>query len=175
MSLSKKNDFKLNNEISSFDLLDRAGKMQKGFELLKETLKFYNNNGCQCRYPRFRQIVGIDCILIDKTFQSFETECFIDLSRLEFEKQKVSNTDEDEAEIWSCKKCGSTFEYGFSEFSIAISRQYLRLIDLKLEDLGQNETAQIPLFVGLLGYDYPSQNEIKIVNYNIFKNYVLEE
>lgn len=163
------------SDASPFDKLEKKERIEAVKKLLEKTFKQYNEKNCQCSYPRYRQIIGINCSDTSKSFQSFETEILINLSKSNFIREEREKLGENIFEIWTCKKCNSTFEYAWTDFSIAVNRQYLKVIELKVKDTGKPQTDIIPLFAGLFGYSYPSKEIIKPVNYKTFENYILEQ
>ena len=76
---------------------------------------------------------------------------------------------------WICKKCRSSYEFGWSDFSIYVERQKLKLTDLKTELIGLPITKPIPLYLGLAGHSYPSRQEITSVSFDEFKKYMTEQ
>ncbi len=39
-------------------------------------------------------------------------------------------------ELWCCNKCGSLYDYGWSDFSIHVNRAFLKIKELKTTDAG---------------------------------------
>ena len=150
-------------------------KHKQVFDLLNTALEKYNAQNCQCAFPRFQQLIGIDCCNGGKSFKCWETEILISSSKKYFEIKQSDLTDENTNEKWICKKCSSTYEYGWSDFSIYIERQKLKLTELKVKSIGKNIEKPIPLFLGLFGHSYPERSEMDSVEFEILKNYILEE
>ncbi len=159
----KKNiEFKLNHE--------------KVKHLFLTTLNFYNSKHCQCAYPRFQQIISIDlCNYRNASFKCYDTDLFIDLSKQYFDIEQSELKDENTNQKWVCKKCASTYEYGWSDFSIYVERQKLKLIDLKTNPIGKQTEIPISVFLGLMGHSYPSEKEIRGVEYEYFESYITEK
>ncbi len=144
-------------------------------QLFLKTLDFYNSKHCQCAYPRFQQIIRINCADTGNSFKCYDTDLLIDLSKPYFYTEKSELSDEITNEKWTCKKCSSTYEYGWSDFSIYVERQKLKLVDLKTNQTGKQTEIPIPLFLGLMGHSYPSEKEIRSVEYGYFEKYITEK
>jgi hypothetical protein len=149
-------------------------KYKQVSEVLDLALEKYNTENCQCAFPRYQQLIGIDCSNSGNSYRCWETEILISSSRDYFEINKSDLTNENTNEKWICKKCNSIYEYGWSDFSISIDRQKLKLTELKVNPIGKNIDKPIPLFLGLIGHSYPNKNEMGSVEFEIFKNYFLE-
>jgi len=78
-------------------------------------------------------------------------------------------------EKWICKEWGSTYAYGWSDFSIYVERQKLKLAGLKTALIGLPTIKPIPLYLGLAGHSYPSRGEIISVSFDEFKKYITEQ
>jgi hypothetical protein len=143
--------------------------------LFTQSLGIYNRENCQCSYPRFQQIIGIDCSDTGNSFKCHDTDLLISMSNVYFDISNSDLTDENTNEKWICKKCGSTYEYGWSDFSIYVERQKLKLIDLNTELIGLATTKPIPLYLGLAGHSYPSREEITSVSFDEFEKYMTEK
>ncbi len=144
-------------------------------DLLEKVFEMYYRNSCQCAYPRYIQIVGVDCTISGDSFKSYDTELLIDYSRNYFNVLESCLTDERKNENWVCKKCGSIYEYGWSDFSIHVERQKLKLIELNTEQIGKPVNNPMPLYIGLMGHSYPPKSEIENVVFKQFANYMLEK
>jgi hypothetical protein len=99
----------------------------KLWKFLEKTLAFYNEKGCQCAFPRFRQIVSIDCVDTGSSFYASETEGFIGFARNYFTTVKLATGPEAQNELWTCNKCGSVYSYGWADFSIHVNRSILKI------------------------------------------------
>lgn len=150
-------------------------KFEKAKDVLTASLNYYNSEFCQCAYPRFLQIIGIDCTNTHDSYKCYDTDLLIDLSAKYFNIQKSDLTDEYKNEKWICKKCGSTYEYGWSDFSIYVERQKLKLTDLKVSAKGKPVIKPIPLYLGLMGYSYPPNSEMTSVSFEEFESYMTEK
>ncbi|HMQ63618.1 MAG TPA: hypothetical protein PKE06_23240 [Flavilitoribacter sp.] len=144
-------------------------------DLFISRLAVYNAENCPCAYPRFQQIIGIDCRDTGHSFKCFETDLLINLSKVGFDLEKSQLSDECTNEKWICKKCGSTYEYGWSDFSIYVERQKLKLVHLAVQPKGKPAVHPIPLYLGLMGHSYPPKNEIASVDFADFENYMGEK
>ncbi len=144
-------------------------------ELLNESLNIYNSHACQCAFPRFQQIISIDCSNTGNSFKCYDTDLLISMSKNYFDITDSRLKDEVTNEKWICKKCGSSYEFGWSDFSIYVERQKLKLTDLKTELIGLSTTRPIPLYLGLAGHSYPSRDEITSVSFDEFKKYMTEQ
>ena len=150
-------------------------KFEQVKDLFGSSLTIYNSKHCQCAYPRFQQIVGIDCSNTGNSFKCLDTDLLISLSKEYFEITTSELTDEVTNEKWICKKCGSTYEYGWSDFSIYVERQKLKLTNLMAEQIGKMSIRPVPLYLGLDGHSYPSRAYITSVDFVEFKKYMTEE
>lgn len=98
-----------NNLISEEEIKKRDSefkiKYEKAKDLFTSTLRLYNSNSCQCAYPRFQQIVGIDCCQSRNSFKCYDTDLLITLTKEYFNIEKSELNDENTNEKWVCKKC----------------------------------------------------------------------
>ena len=169
----KPTDSKSNHTAASADTIKTIGdNTEKLWKLIGETMSYYNSISCQCAFPRYRQIVNLDCVDYGKSFYSSETQGFIQHSRRYFLMTEGGNKQEDNSQIWTCKKCGSRYDYAYSGFSIHVNRGFLKLIDHKTVDIGADPQTSIPFFVGLFGHSYPERNLFKEVDLEIFSTYI---
>ena len=152
-----------------------AVKFDQVKNLFTSSLNIYNSELCQCAYPRFQQIISIDCTDTGNSFKCYDTDLLIDLSKPYFDIEKSELNDECTNEKWTCKKCGSTYEYGWSDFSIYVERQKLKLKNLTINPKGKETIKPIPLFLGLMGHSYPAKTEIMSVDFTDFENYMTEK
>ena len=161
---------------------DWKPRQNKAVKLFEKALENYNQISCMCAFPRFQQIISIDCNNYGDSFKCFDTDILITYSKKYFEKSASKLNDEKINEKWTCKKCGSIYEYGWSNFRLEnkkddhqFERQKLELTTLKTELTGKKVKKPIPLYTGLVGYSFPSKSEIAAVDYEEFKKYLLEE
>jgi len=147
----------------------------KLWNLIEETLVYYNTVACQCAFPRFRQYVGIDCSDTGDSYYVSETETFISCSKKYFNIEQLTpiRGGENSIAIYTCKKCSTTFEFGWSDFSIHVDRSYLTLKDKKVDDIGADIQTQIPVLLGPFGHSYPV-NAFDKVDLETLKEYMLE-
>ncbi|HNX88872.1 MAG TPA: hypothetical protein PKH58_07300 [Paludibacteraceae bacterium] len=150
-------------------------KHEKAKQAVKTALENYNEISCQCAYPRFQQLIGIDCAKTRDSFKCLDTDLLISISKEYFDISDSTLTDENTNAKWICKKCGSTYEYGWSDFSIYVERQKLELVDLKVELTGKATRKPIPLYLGLIGHSHPSKAEMTSVEFDDFEKYILEK
>ena len=150
-------------------------KHQQVTDLLNTALEKYHVQNCQCVFPRFQQLISIDCSNYAKSFMCWETEILISSSRKYFDIKPSELTNENTNEKWTCKKCFSIYEYGWSDFSIYVNRQKLLLTSLQTKPIGKDVQQPIPLFLGLMGHSYPERSEMDAVAFEEFKKYILEE
>lgn len=140
--------------------------------LLRETVEYYKSVACPCAFPRFIQYTCIDCRETHNSFYMSETEGFIQASGDCFDVRELEKGDECYKAIYTCKTCGSTYINAWSDFSIRVSRTYLKPLELKRKQIGADPDKPIPFFVGLFGHSYPSREDFRHVNYDIFKDYI---
>jgi hypothetical protein len=150
-------------------------KFEQVKELFTDSLNIYNSQYCQCAFPRFQQILSIDCSDTGNSFKCYDTDLLISMTKSYFDIEKSNLTDEVTNEKWICKKCGSTFEFGWSDFSIYVERQKLKLTELKTELVGLPSIKPIPIYLGLTGHSYPSREEITSVSFDEFRKYMTEQ
>ena len=150
-------------------------KQKKVTELFNKALEQYHKESCPCAYPRFLQFVGINCSNSGDSFRCWETEILINVSKKHFEINDSNLTDENLNQTWICKKCLSTYEYGWSDFSIHVERQKLQLTNLKATSIGKEPTKPIPLFLGLFGHSYPKKTEMDVATFEELEKYILED
>jgi len=141
-------------------------------QLFTSTLENYNAHACQCAYPRYRQILAIDCVDTGDSFSCYETELLIELSKPYFHWSDNSQTINPQ---WKCKKCSSTYSYEWQDFSISVNRQTIKLMSLNRNVIGKPALKPIPLYLGLSGHTFPPATEIKQAYYPEFEDYILEK
>jgi hypothetical protein len=141
-------------------------------QLFTTTLENYNAHACQCAYPRYRQILAIDCVDTGDSFSCYETEMLIELSKPYFHWSDNNQTINNQ---WKCKKCGSTYSYEWQDFSISVNRQTIKLESLNTNVIGKLALKPIPLYLGLSGHAFPPATEIKQAYYPEFEDYILEK
>lgn len=149
-------------------------KLKKLENLYENVISNYYKKSCQCAFPRWKQIVGIDCCESNDSYRSFDTDLLINMSKPYFNIFPSVLSNERSNEKWVCKKCSSSFEYGWSDFSISVDRQKLTLVNSNVKEIGKKVVKPIPLFLGLWGHSYPSKTEITPVSFIKFKRYMLE-
>jgi uncharacterized delta-60 repeat protein len=109
-------------------------------ELLEKVAeKYYQGDSCACQHPRFIQIVGINCVDFRKSFKAWETTLLISKVKKNFEIETLEKGTENSNEKWTCKKCKSEFNFGWSDFSIAVEREVLLPIDIKTNENGKKD------------------------------------
>ena len=145
---------------------------EKLWKLIEETMAYFNSISCQCAFPRYRQIISLDCSDYEKSFYCSETEGFLQHSRPYFNMTEGSNKLEDNSQIWTCKKCGSAYDYARSDFSIYVSRGHLKIKEHKISDFGEAPQKSIPFVVGLFGHSYPDRKLFKQVDLDTFSSYM---
>ncbi|MBN1669732.1 MAG: hypothetical protein JXR37_01785 [Kiritimatiellae bacterium] len=151
---------------------DFAARYRQGKELIGSILEQYQEKACQCAYPRFRQIVSMDCAATGDSYTCYDTEIFIDMARTYFDVFASELHDEIRNEKWVCKSCGSVYEYGWSDFSIHVSRQRLTPVRINTQDIGLPPEKPVPLFVGIVGHSCLPKNEVLEASYKQFKRYM---
>ncbi len=145
-------------------------------ELLEKVAEiYYQGDSCACQHPRFIQIVGINCVDFGKSFKAWETTLLISKVKENFEIETLEKGPENSNEKWTCKKCESEFNFGWSDFSIAVEREVLLPINIKTNENGKKAEKPIPLFAGLYGHSYPSKKEIDSVEFETFEKYIMEK
>lgn len=140
--------------------------------LLRETIDYYKTLGCPCAFPRFIQYTSIDCVDSGDSFFMRETESFIQASDDCFDTKEIDKGNECYRAILTCKTCGSTFIKAWSDFSIAISRTYLKPLELKAPQIGADAEKPIPFMAGLCGHSMPDKAGFKHVDHDTFRAYL---
>lgn len=123
-------------------------------ELIRQTVAWYQEVACACAFPRFIQYTGIDCVDWGKSFSMYETEMLIAHALPYYDK----GNEQGEGAIYSCKKCGSSFQFGWSDFSIHVSRSYFKPLLLKAVQAGAAIETPIPYYGGFAGHSLPDQH-----------------
>jgi hypothetical protein len=141
---------------------------------LSETLSYYNEISCQCAFPRFRQFTSIDCLDYRGSFYMSETEGFIHHAKQYFNIEKIEKGTECYNAIYTCKKCSSTFDCGWSDFSIQVNRTYLKPISITVDQIGADIKTPIPFFIGLFGHKLADLSLFQKVDFETFSNYIGE-
>ncbi len=177
--LFRSNKAETKKYLSDYEIKEKNEEFMERFEqvrnLFNDSLNIYNSHNCQCAFPRFQQIIGIDCTDTGNSFKCHDTDLLISMTKDRFDITNSKLTDEVTNENWVCKKCGSTYEYGWSDFSIYVERRKLQLMDLKTGLKGLPAIKPIPLYLGLAGHSYPSRQEITSVSFDVFKKYMTEQ
>jgi hypothetical protein len=140
--------------------------------LLRETVEYYKSLACPCAFPRFIQYTSIDCSDTHNSFYMSETEGFIQTSGDCFDVQEIEKGNECYKAGHTCRTCGSTYINAWSDFSIRVSRTYLKPVELKAKQIGADPEKPIPFFVGLFGHSYPDRTDFQHVDYQKFKDYI---
>jgi hypothetical protein len=170
----KKQSFgqKIKAETQSQSIEQIQEETNKLWALLCDTVEYYKMSACPCAFPRFIQYTSIDCRETHNSFYMSEAEGFIQFSGDCFESQEIDKGDESYKAIYTCKTCGSKYIKAWSDFSIRVSRNYLKPIELKASQLGADAENPIPYFVGLFGHSYPDRAGFKWQNFDTFKEYI---
>ncbi|MBL0007581.1 MAG: hypothetical protein IPP25_10525 [Saprospiraceae bacterium] len=142
--------------------------------LFTKCFEHYYATQCQCAFPRYHQIISIDCVDTGDSFSCYETEMLIEMSKPYFDIQKGPKGHEGAHQVWTCRKCGSTYSYDWEDFSIHVSRVTMKATETKVAPIGKPAVKPIPLFLGLSGHSFPPQTEMVPVSYEDFEVYMLE-
>lgn len=152
--------------------------MEESFEktqaLFNLCFKNYYSAQCQCAFPRYHQIIGIDCVNTGDSFSCYETEMLIGMSKPYFDIEPGPKGYEGAHQKWTCRKCGSTYTYEWADFSIHVNRQTLKADEVTIPSAGKPAVKPIPLFLGLSGHSFPPQTEMVPASYEDFESYLLE-
>ena len=173
----KKSELKsaLNDDAQKKLNAEQNKKFDQAKTILIDSLEIYNRMYCQCAYPRYHQIINLVLDGTGKSFKCYDTDLLIDLSKKYFDIENSELNDENKNQKWVCKKCSSTYEYGWSDFSIYVERQKLKLTNLNTQLIGKQAKKPIPIFLGLMGHSYPAKNEVINVNFEEFEKYMTEK
>jgi hypothetical protein len=146
----------------------------KLWKVLEDSLAFYNSVACQCAFPRFHQYTQVNCTDTRSSFYMSETEGFIHYSRNLFEVVEIEKTTDAYNAIYTCKKCRSTYDYGWSDFSISVDRAYLKPKQILIPQVGANALEPIPFAVGLFGHKLPDRDLFEKMEVEEFARYLTE-
>lgn len=146
----------------------------KLWKVLEESLVFYNSVACQCAFPRFHQYTQIDCTDTRSSFYMSETEGFFHYSKNLFDIAEVEKSSDAYNAIYTCKKCRSTYDYGWSDFSISVDRAYLKPKLITVAPVGADPIQPIPFAVGLFGHKLPDRNLFQKMEVEEFARYLTE-
>jgi hypothetical protein len=146
----------------------------KLWKVLEDSLQFYNSVACQCAFPRFHQYTRIDCTDTRSSFYMSETEGFIHYSRSLFDIVETEKITDAYNAIYTCKKCGSTYDYGWSDFSISVDRAFLKPRQILVPQIGANPIDPIPFVVGLFGHRLPDRNLFEKIGLEQYAKYLVE-
>jgi hypothetical protein len=158
------------NKLASLDNLKE--ETEKMWKLIQETLAFYDHIACPCAFPRFRQYTAIDCVNFRGSFYMSETEAFLHYCQPYFDVQEIDKGDENYRAIYTCKKCKSIYEFGWTDFSIRVSRTYLKIEDIKAVQIGLAGIRPIPFYLGLFGHMLPARDQFQKVELADFITYI---
>lgn len=137
-------------------------------ELIRQTVAWYQELACPCAFPRFIQYTSIDCVDWGKSFSMYETEKFIAHALAFYDK----GNEQGEGAIYSCRKCGSSFQFGWSDFSIHVSRSYFKPLQLKATPIGADAESPIPYYGGFAGHALPDQHLFRRIDAPAFIAYI---
>jgi hypothetical protein len=149
-------------------------RFEKVSALFTRCFQHYYDTQCQCAFPRYHQIISIDCVETGDSFSCHETEMLIEMSKPYFDIQLGPKGYEGNHQVWTCKKCGSSYTNDWEDFSIAVSRRTMKAIETKVPLTGKPAVKPIPLFLGLSGHSFPPQTEMVPVSYEDFEAYMVE-
>ena len=142
--------------------------------LFTQCFELYYATGCQCCFPRYHQIVGIDCVDTGDSYSCYETEMLIELSKPYFDIQLGPKGYEGNHQVWTCKKCSSTYTNDWEDFSISVNRRTMKATSVNVTFTGKPATKPIPLFLGLTGHALPPRTEMAPASFEDFEKYMLE-
>lgn len=125
------------------------------WEKVHAIIDHYRGISCPCAFPRFLDAVAFDGIANGGSCYCSETEAFIQFAREHFTREKIDDDGEVLRERWTCGTCASTFIYGWSDFSIHVSRSYLKRDKLKAKQLGAPSGEKLCVHLGVFGHAYP--------------------
>lgn len=149
-------------------------RFEKVSALFAMCFEHYYTTQCQCAFPHYHQIINIDCVDTGDSFSCYETEMLIEMSKPYFDIQLGPKGYEGNHQVWTCKKCGSTYTNDWEDFSIAVNRRTMKAIETKVALTGKPAIKPIPLFLGLSGHSFPPQTEMAPASYEDFEVYMLE-
>ena len=152
-----------------------ARKRDELTALYAEVNAMYYSRACPCAFPRFQQIIGINCSTSGDSYRSMDTELLMQAVKDGFDVTESERTDEAVNKRWTCNTCGSAYEFGWSDFSIAIDRDKLELVNLCVEQVGKEAHYPTPVYIGAMGHSLPGDTEQQIVSLGVFSDYMLEQ
>ena len=113
--------------------------------------------GCPCRYPRFVRLVGFNFqdynvgpVLCGDTEELVSASiqgpsAFLDL-------QSEEHVQDSTHRKYRCSRCGASWLYVFTDYSISLSRVYLQLLISSADNMGAEPQEPIPISTGLGGF-----------------------
>lgn len=153
--------------------------MEDPFEKVKDLFRrcfdVYYKTSCQCAFPRYHQMTGIDCVDTGDAYSCYETEMLLYISEPYFIIDTSPHGQAGNTRIWTCKKCGSTYDLEWQDFSIQVNRQTMKVNTQKVPLTGKPGQKPIPLFLGLSGHSFPPATEITQASFEDIEKYMLEQ
>jgi hypothetical protein len=155
--------------------LDKLRKIRERVDRLQpmvmHVLKYYDEVACPCSFPRFLQYASLKFEDFDDAmFYLIETEAFNDKARPYYNIQK---TEQHFVDLWTCKKCRSTFHAHWDQFSINFDRTYLEPLRITAAKVGKDVLHPIPIFVGYFGFRTPDPKKFGYVELGELQQYLL--
>lgn len=146
------------------------------WDRIRAIVDHYRAAACPCAFPRFLDVVAFDGIQRGGSCYCSETEASIQFAREHFTRVKIDADGEVVREIWTCATCKSTFIYGWSDFSIHVSRSYLKPDRLIAKPLGASSGNMLCVHLGVFGHAYPPdlRGSIRVTNLEKFDAYMRE-
>lgn len=157
---------------SQAELDELQRETDRTWALLKETLAYYDSIACPCAFPRFIQYTSIDCVDMSGSFYMSETEGFIQHAGPYYEISETDKGQENHRNIYTCKKCASTFEFGWADFSIYVSRSFLKPVKINVKQAGADARSPIPFYIGFFGHKLPDLSLVQKVSFEVFQSYI---
>lgn len=129
--------------------LAKEGSRDEVLETLRvaahELITFYLSVSCPCAFPRFRFLIGFDGNEYTKSLlHTFETNVCTDAS-LKYDPAFLIKDEKDHA-MFSCRICGTRYEYIYEQYGIAFELARLVPKDIKASQQGADVEFPFPLF-----------------------------
>jgi len=140
--------------------------------LMSEAVDFYARTACPCAFPRFRQYSVIDCVDYAASFSFAETEALIHYARPSFDIPEPGPGRDNAHARWTCKTCRSTWDFGWDDFSIHVSRSYLKPVEILAGQVGADPITPIPFVAGPEGHRFPPRELFQPVETEAFLAYL---
>ncbi len=143
---------------------------------IQKIVDHYRSKACPCSFPRFCQVAAFDGIHDGGSCYCSETEAFIQFARPCYVRERIAEGGEVTRERWTCSTCESVFVYGWSDFSIRVSRSYLKPENVRASLFGAAASERLQVHLGIFGHAYPPslRGTVDVLDIRALEGYYLE-